>query len=142
MPATDTGPRLVDTSIWIHADRKGHATLKRRLAELTLSGAAWICWPIRAELLIGLKTSSRWTTLNEQLAALLHVPVTDDTWHRVARLGHDLARTGQTVPLPDLLIAAAAIEHDLPLWTADHDFTRIATLAPLRLDGFGVGSLS
>ena len=138
MPAANTGPRLVDTSIWISADRKGHGTLKSRLAELTVSGAAWICWPIRAELLIGVKTPERWTTLDEQLAALHHAPVTDDTWHRAARLGHDLARRGQTVPLSDLLIAVAAMDHDLPLWTADSDFKRIASVAPLELDWFGV----
>jgi hypothetical protein len=137
MPAANTGPRLVDTSIWISADRKGHGTLKSRLAELTVSGAAWICWPIRAELLIGVKTPEHWTTLDEQLAALHHAPVTGDTWHRAARLGHDLARKGQTVPLSDLLIAVAAMDQHLPLWTADSDFKRIATVAPLQLDWFG-----
>lgn len=137
MPAANAGARLVDTSIWIRADRKGHGALKSRLAELTISGAAWICWPIRVELLIGVKTPDRWATLDEQLAALRHVPVTDETWHRAARLGHDLARRGQTVPLSDLLIAAAAMDLNLPLWTADTDFKRIAAVALLNLDWFG-----
>lgn len=53
MPAVDLGPRLVDTSVWIRADRKGHETLKDRLKELLVADFASICWPIRAELLIG-----------------------------------------------------------------------------------------
>lgn len=27
MPALDLGPRLIDTSVWIRADRKGHDAL-------------------------------------------------------------------------------------------------------------------
>lgn len=70
MPAPDIGPRLIDTSVWIRADRKGHDALKDRLRELLIAGSVWICWPIRAELLIGVKTPERWAIINEQLAAL------------------------------------------------------------------------
>ncbi len=140
MPAANPGPRLVDTSVWIRADRKGYEDVKERLTGLLGTGSVWICWPIRAELLIGTKSPESCTVLNEQLAALQHVPVTDDTWHRAAQLGHDLARKGQTVPLSDLLIAVAAMDQDLPLWTADGDFKRIATVASLNLDWFGAQS--
>jgi predicted nucleic acid-binding protein len=137
MPTPDIGPRLIDTSIWIRADRKGHGALKDRLREFLVAGSAWICWPIRAELLIGVKTPERWAILNEQLAALEQAPILDQTWERTARLGHQLARKGQSVPLPDLLIAATALLHGLPLWSADSDFKRIVAVAPLDLDLFG-----
>jgi predicted nucleic acid-binding protein len=104
--------------------------------ELIIAGLAWICWPIRAELLVGVKTPERLTAVNEQLAALPHAPVTDETWYRVARLGHELARKGQTVPVLDLVIAVAAMDRQLPLWTTDSDFTRIAAVAPLTLERF------
>jgi predicted nucleic acid-binding protein len=137
MPALDLGPHLIDTSVWIRADRKGHDALKDRLRELLLAGSVWICWPIRAELLIGVKTSERIAILNEQLAALEQAPLLDQTWERAARLGHQLARKGQSVPLPDLLIAATALLHGLPLWSVDSDFKRIVAVAPLDLDLFG-----
>jgi predicted nucleic acid-binding protein len=137
MAAPDLGPRLIDTSIWIRADRKGHDALKDRLRKLLVAGSAWICWPIRAELLIGVKTPERWAILNEQLAALEQAPILDQTWEQAARLGHQLARKSQSVPLPDLLIAAAALLHSLPLWSVDSDFKRIVAVAPLDLDLFG-----
>ena len=75
--------------------------------------------------------------INEQLAALEQATILDQTWDRAARLGHQLARKGQSVPLPDLLIAATALLHDLPLWSVDSDFKRIVAVAPLDLDLFG-----
>lgn len=138
MPALDLGPRLIDTSVWIRADRKTHDTLKDRLRELLIAGFVFICWPIRAELLIGVKTPEFWMALNEQLAALEQAHLSDQIWERAARLGHQLARKGRSVPLPDLLIAATALVYDLPLWTVDSDFKRIATVAPLDLDLFGM----
>ncbi|WP_139077357.1 PIN domain-containing protein [Candidatus Nitrospira nitrificans] len=42
-----------------------------------------------------------------------------------------------TVEVPDLLIATTALQHGLPLWTADSDFKRIAAVAPLHLELFG-----
>lgn len=137
MPASDLGPRLVDTSVWIRADRRGHDALRDRLKEHLVAGFVWTCWPIRAELLIGVKTPERWAILNEQLAALEQAPIVDQTWERAARLGHQLARKGQSVPLPDLLIAATALLHGLPLWSVDSDFKRIVAVAPLDLELFG-----
>ena len=87
--------------------------------------------------LIGVKTPERWAILDEQLGALEQVSITDLTWTRAARMGNELARRGQSVPLPDLLIAATALLHGLTLWTVDGDFKRIAAIFPLNIDVFG-----
>jgi len=65
MPAVDLGPRLIDTSVWIRADRKTHDAVRHRLKELLLAWFVHICWTIPAELLIGVKTPERWAILNE-----------------------------------------------------------------------------
>ncbi len=59
MPVVDLGPRLIDSSVWIRSDRKGHDVLMDRLKEWLMAGFVSICWPIRAELLIGVKTLER-----------------------------------------------------------------------------------
>ena len=138
MSSVELRPCLIDTSVWIRTDRKAHDAVKHRLKELLVAGFVHICWPIRAELRIGVKTPERWVALNEQLGALEQAPLSDEAWERAARLGHQLARTGQSVPLPDLLIAATALLYGLALWSVDHDFKRIAPVAPLDLDLFGM----
>ncbi len=138
MPATESDRRLVDTSVWIRADRRGNDSIRERLKALLIAGFAWICWPIRTELLIGVKTASQWTRLDAQFEALEHTPITNGTWRRAASLGNILARRGKGVPLPDLIIAAAALEQDLTLWTVDEDFKRVSVVSLLRLDWFGL----
>ena len=138
MPDAELTPRLVDSSVWIRADRKGHDAIRGRLREFLVAGAVWSCWPIRVVLLVGVKTPERWIAVAEQLAALEQAVLTDESWELAARIGHQLARKGQRVPLADLVIAAVALTNHLPLWTVDSDFKRIAKVAPLELDGFGV----
>ncbi|MDH5668187.1 MAG: PIN domain-containing protein [Nitrospira sp.] len=138
MPAGDLTPRLVDTSVWIRADRKGQDVLKARLVEMLIAGSVWICQPIRTELLIGVKTPERWGILDKQLSALEQAPLTDQIWERAARIGQQLARKGQSVPLTDLVIAATALHYGLTLWSVDGDVQCIQKVVPLNLDRFGV----
>lgn len=128
--------RLIDTSVWIRADRKRDSQVSERLKTLLRLGAARVCWPVRAELLVGVKDEQQWATLDDSLSAIDHVPVTENTWRLASKSGWKLARRGQTVPIVDLIIAAAAIEADLVLWTVDSDFDRIADVSPLQLDRF------
>lgn len=55
-------------------------------------------------------------------------PDTREIAAHAARLGWDLERAGNRIPLPDLLIAAAARIHEVPLLTFDRHFDRISGL--------------
>jgi predicted nucleic acid-binding protein len=125
---------LIDTSIWLRADRGRDRSVQERLKALINAGAARLCWPVHAELLVGVKDELRWTMLDEGLSALEHVPIVDSTWRLASKAGWQLARRGETVPTLDLLIAAAAIEANLVLWTADSDFERVATVTSVKLE--------
>lgn len=57
------------------------------------------------------------------------IPVDSSIAHEAARLGADCIKRGSTVPNTDLLIAACARVHHLPLVTRDSDFNRIPGLA-------------
>ena len=138
-PDVDGGDvRLIDTSVWIRADRKKQKEFQQRLKGLVIAGTAYICWPIHVELLIGAKDQDSFSSLDEQLSVLPHLPMTDKTWRESANIGWKLARSGQTVPPIDLLIAATAIEHDMILWTVDSDFKRVGAVVDLRADWFGL----
>ena len=131
-------PRLIDTSVWIRADRKGNEAVRNRLVTLIGGGLVSICWPVHAELLVGVKDERQKEALHERLSALEHIPIREETWSRAAGIGWRLTRLGQMVPMMDLVIAAAAIESNLVLWTVDTDFKRVAPVTPLRIDLFGL----
>ncbi|MDZ4800959.1 MAG: PIN domain-containing protein [Bryobacteraceae bacterium] len=57
---------------------------------------------------------------------------TDETARLFGKLKADLANRGALIPDNDIWIAAAAIEHNLPLATRDNHFDRIPTLPVLR----------
>jgi predicted nucleic acid-binding protein len=130
--------RLVDTSVWIRADRRKQNEFRDRLKALVIAGSAYICWPIRVELLMGAKDEEKFQALDEQFSTMRHLSMTDQTWRESAGIGRKLARTGQTVPVVDLLIAAAAIEAGMTLWTVDSDFKRVEAASGLRVDWYGL----
>jgi predicted nucleic acid-binding protein len=130
--------RLIDTSVWIRADRRKQNEFRDRLKGLVISVSAYICWPVRVELLMGAKDEERFKVLDEQLSILPHLSMTDKTWLESASIGRKLARSGQTVPVVDLLIAAAAIEAGMTLWTVDTDFKRVQSVSDLQVDWYGV----
>ena len=133
-------PLLVDTSIWIRADRtrQKQKGIQERLKTLVVSGSAHICWPIRTEILIGARDAAKFESLDQQLSALPDLPIVDQTWREAARLGRELARKGQAVPLIDLLVASIAIESGITLWTIDSDFRRVQSVRELRVDWSGM----
>lgn len=49
-------------------------------------------------------------------------------WERVARLTWELDRKGEILPATDLVIAACALEHDIPVLTFDRHFQKIPGL--------------
>ena len=81
---------------------------------------------------MGTRDDAGFRKLDKLLDALPEVPIDDVVWREAARLGSDLRRHGITVPLPDLLIAEAAIRAEIELWHADDHFEEITKLVPLR----------
>jgi predicted nucleic acid-binding protein len=57
----------------------------------------------------------------------------DGGWLHVGRFAYQLSRRGYRPHLVDSFIAIAAIHNEIPLWSADKDFTRIAALTELKL---------
>jgi predicted nucleic acid-binding protein len=127
---------LVDTSAWIEFFRgTGHPVVVAQDRLLSDDRAA-ITGVIRAELLQGARAEAQKAALARQLAALHQLPDPPDLWDRVADLGYFLRRSGYEVRIPDLLIAAVALGHDVPVFALDAHFPAIARVSELRLAGY------
>lgn len=100
------------------------------MRELLDRGEVATCGPVAAELLSGAdrEVSERmWATLS----SLPWAELTASGWQDVGFAARRLRRAGQTLPLTDLTIAAAAARAGYALWSLDSDFDRIAAV----LDG-------
>ena len=87
---------------------------------------------VRIELLIGAVNEQQYQEFESDLGVVPHLVLSPAVWVRVGRLGFILKRRGVTIPIPDLAIAACALEYDCELLHADRHFDLIAKHAPLR----------
>lgn len=128
---------LLDTSVWVRYLRpQGYEELKAEVEKALAVGSAFTCWVVKAELLVGAKDERAFEQLLSGLQALEEVALGPELWEAAARLGHLLRRQGFMIPLPDLLIAQAAISAALELWHADEHFERIREASSLRARSF------
>ncbi|MBI4313276.1 MAG: PIN domain-containing protein, partial [Candidatus Omnitrophica bacterium] len=68
--------------------------------------------------------------LQEFFRALTDLPVTDEVWRLAEQLAYRSRRAGLPRLAPDLIIAAAALKHQVPLWHCDRDFEQLKRVEP------------
>lgn len=130
-------PALLDTSIWVRYLRSENwKPLKREAGRLLAEGWGHTCWVVKAELLIGARDEAIFSRLSGILRYLEEVQLTGEVWEEAAHLGHRLRLKGLLIPLPDLLIAQAAISADLVLWHVDEHFEEISQFVALKTRSF------
>lgn len=128
---------LLDTSVWVRYFRpQRYKKLKTEVEKVLAAGSVFTCWVVKAELLVGAKYEAALERLLAEFQALEDVALTPAVWEGAARLGHTLRRQGFLIPLPDLLIAQAAISAGLELWHADEHFEQIQRITPLKTRSF------
>jgi predicted nucleic acid-binding protein len=128
---------LLDTSTWIcYLRPHGWDDLKLAVQQVLTGEQVYTCWVVMAELLIGARDERGFTQLFDTLSALPEIPVTDQVWQAAARLGYTVRRRGITIPLPDLVIAQAAITGDLTLWHVDDHFEHLRRHTTLQTHSF------
>lgn len=128
---------LIDTSVWISFFRQGRdEALKEAVRDVLLEGGVHICWPVRAELLIGARTPKAFESLGGLLESMQEIPLGEPVWRGASELGFRLRRSGITVPLPDLLIAQCAVAAGCELWHADRHYETVAAQTRLATRSF------
>jgi len=122
---------LVDTSVWIELL---NGRLKTRVVEEDLLRFV-TCGPIAQEVLQGLRQR---TGADEFRVAFLAIPRLGDplrwnTFMEAAEIYRQGRKSGYTIRSSiDCLIAAIAIENDVPVWHKDRDFSFIARYSRLQ----------
>jgi predicted nucleic acid-binding protein len=123
---------LVDTSAWVEFFR-GRGALAETVDSLLETDEVALCGPVVMELRRGLHPSARMKVVPLLDAChLLEQP--PNLWEDAGELGFAARRRGATVKSLDLLIAAYALNHAVPLLTKDRDFSALrAAGIPLLL---------
>ena len=121
---------LFDTSALILAARESAAAAI--LAEAVAADEVAISEPILLEYLNGARNLVEYDRFAEGLRATHVITTTVDDWARALEVHRALASSGaghqRSVRLPDLIIAAAAERHGLPIVHYDEDYDRIAAI--------------
>jgi predicted nucleic acid-binding protein len=99
-----------------------------RLRPLLEEGALATCAIVDLEVLYSSRGLVDYEEVLEERRSLPAAPITPDVMTIAVELQHELARRGQhRVPIPDLIISAAALVADLVVLHYDADFERIAS---------------
>jgi predicted nucleic acid-binding protein len=116
---------LVDKSA---LERMPVASVRERLAPILEMGEAATCAIIDLEVLYSARNAEDHQQIRHRRAFAYHkVPMTQSMMDRALAIQAELAKMGRhRVPIPDLLIAAVALEAGLTVLHYDHHFDLIA----------------
>jgi predicted nucleic acid-binding protein len=122
---------LIDTSVWIE-----FFAGRTRLPEAETKVLDFVtCPPVVQEVLQGFSDPASYAIFEDRLLAFpcLGEPVPLDLYLKAAAIYREGRSRGYTIRSAiDCLIAAIAIEHGVPVWHRDRDFSNIARYTSLR----------
>ncbi len=118
---------LADTSTLA---RLHHDDVLARVGPLFVSGDVARCGIVDLELLYSVRSARHHVEVRREQATLPGVPIVPHTFERAAEVQGALAEQGnhRAVPIPHLLVAAAAEDAGLTVLHYDEDFDLIATI--------------
>jgi len=118
---------LVDTTVWIDFLSGSPYPHVKTLENLIFNREdICLCGIVMTEVLQGIRKESEFKRTRDLLAKLIFLPMRYSVFLRSAEIYRNLRRKGITVRKPvDCMIAAVAIENDIPLLHNDKDFVPI-----------------
>ena len=148
---------LVDTSVWSLAFRRKQTSnaepppsgmtiaspvadettanggIVETLSELIADSLIVLVGPIRQELLSGISDATVYDNLKSRLRSYDDLPITTADYEKAAAFYNTCRKHGVQGSHVDFLLCAIAYNHDLLLFTTDHDFLHYAKHLPIRL---------
>jgi predicted nucleic acid-binding protein len=117
---------LADSSILIEWQRIPSIRTRQVIA----TEEAAVCGVTVAELLTGARNPVERQKTMALLGAFQRVAIEEPVWELAGDISAVLRVRGTPLNLADVVIAATAIHHSVPLWTRDTHFSRVQTVAP------------
>jgi predicted nucleic acid-binding protein len=112
-----------------HRRRASSPSAGARLRPLLEDGLLATCATVDLEVLYSSRNLADFEQVLEERHSLDAAPITPDVMAKAIDLQHQLARIGQhRVPIPDLIVSAAAVLAELTVLHYDSDFERIAAV--------------
>lgn len=126
---------LVDTTVWIDFFRGRNTTQVQNLERLISENRdICVCGVILTEILQGIREDKDYTAALTSLESFIYLPMRQMTFKKAAEMYRTLRRKGVTIRnAVDCMIAAVAIEHDIPLLHNDRDFIPISKNCGLKV---------
>lgn len=106
----------------------GDKTVRDRVESLLQAGTACWCPMVRLELWNGARGDRDKKALRDFERRLPELPITQEIWKLSYAIAEKSRSAGGTAPGSDILIAACAQFHGVPLEHSDSDFDRILPL--------------
>ena len=132
---TDIAVVLVDTTVWVDFFNDKDTAQVRLLERYLLEGVdICTCGVIFTEVLQGIRKDSDYMKTRARFDAFLFLPMERQTFVTAADMYRKLRKRGITIrKTVDCIIAAVAIEHDIPLLHNDRDFNPIEKVIGLKV---------
>ncbi|MEA3509963.1 MAG: PIN domain nuclease [Actinomycetota bacterium] len=126
MPGADADRYLVDKSALARA---GDSLVADRLRRLSESGLLVTCSIVDLEVLYSARSRRDYDAMADELAGFEHLPIDEAVMDRARAVQRSLAMVGQhRLPIPDLIIAAAAEAGGATVLHYHRDFERVAAV--------------
>jgi predicted nucleic acid-binding protein len=126
---------LIDSSVWIdHLRGRDSPEAKRLASALAADEDLCTCGLILTEVLQGIQGDAAHQRVRRLLTALVYLPMPKRVYIRAADVYRTARAAGETVRnAVDCIIAACAIEHQVPLLQRDRDFLVLQRVSALKL---------
>jgi predicted nucleic acid-binding protein len=126
MPGADPGRYLVDMSALARA---ANPLIGERLRRLSEFGLLAMCSIVDLEVLYSARSREDYDAIVDELAGFEHIPIDETVLDRARSVQRSLASIGQhRLPIPDLIIAAAAEVGGATVLHYDRDFERLSAV--------------
>ena len=123
---------LVESSVLMQVQRLPESKEAVELATLMASGDAAVTGPVIMEYLRGARSPEDFEFLASRIVSVNYLEMDQQAWVIAGRLSKRLIRAGERMTDLDVAIAAAAIRHNVQLYTLDGGFERISELRLYR----------